>query len=115
MHEQIARANCNQGKQLTKNTTGLNVSQHSCHVYTTSSMTTTKDAGHPLDFDRHSKFYHWMKQQGVRINGVIPVKIPGRGMGIVAQQRIEVGEESVSCPKLLHPNNDLSNRSAKHL
>lgn len=66
------------------------------HTSQISNMTTTSDTS---DFERHSKFYHWVKQQGVRISGVAPVNIPSKGMGIVAQQRIEVGEESASCSR----------------
>lgn len=43
------------------------------------------------DLDPHNQFVRWVKKQGVRINKVAPSPIPGRGMGIVAQHRIEVG------------------------
>ena len=38
----------------------------------------------------HKLFVSWAKEQGVRISGVRPVKIQGRGLGIVADRRIEV-------------------------
>ncbi len=39
---------------------------------------------------RHEQFTAWAKKQGVKISGVAPFEIPGRGLGIVAQRRIEV-------------------------
>ena len=38
----------------------------------------------------HEHFITWAKNQGVKISGVGPAKIPGRGLGIIAQRRIEV-------------------------
>lgn len=39
---------------------------------------------------QHDQFTAWAKEQGVKINGVGPAKISGRGLGIIAQRRIEV-------------------------
>ena len=39
---------------------------------------------------QHEAFTTWAKAQGVKINGVEPGKISGRGLGIVARRRIEV-------------------------
>ena len=38
----------------------------------------------------HEQLTRWARSQGVKINGVGPAKIPGSGLGIVAQRRIEV-------------------------
>lgn len=38
----------------------------------------------------HGAFTTWATAQGVKINGVEPAKISGRGLGIVARRRIEV-------------------------
>lgn len=39
---------------------------------------------------QHEAFTKWVKAEGVRIDGVRPAKISGRGLGIVAERRIEV-------------------------
>ena len=39
---------------------------------------------------QHEVFVAWAKTQGVKIDGVKPAEIQGRGLGIVAQRRIEV-------------------------
>ena len=41
----------------------------------------------------HEEFTAWAKQQGVQINGVGPARIPGQGLGIVAQRRVEVTKQ----------------------
>ena len=38
----------------------------------------------------HELFTSWATERGVRISGVGPTKIYGRGLGIVAQTKIEV-------------------------
>lgn len=38
----------------------------------------------------HEQLTRWARSQGVRINGVVPAKTSGSGLGIVAQRRIEV-------------------------
>ena len=38
----------------------------------------------------HDEFTAWAKEQGIQVNGVGPAIIPGYGLGIVAQRRIEV-------------------------
>ena len=39
---------------------------------------------------QYEEFTAWVKQQGVKVNGVMPAKLPERGIGIVAQRHIEV-------------------------
>lgn len=39
---------------------------------------------------QHEAFTEWVKAEGVRISGVTPAKISGRGLGIVTERRIEV-------------------------
>ncbi|KAK3172786.1 hypothetical protein OEA41_006111 [Lepraria neglecta] len=47
---------------------------------------------------QHDQFTAWAKKKGVKINGVGPARISGRGLGIIAQRRIEAGEELVNVP-----------------
>ncbi len=47
---------------------------------------------------KYERFMKWAMKQGVRINGVGPSQISGRGLGIIANRRIEAGEELVSVP-----------------
>lgn len=39
---------------------------------------------------QHENFTVWAKEQGVKIHGVTPARTANRGLGIVAQRRIEV-------------------------
>ena len=41
----------------------------------------------------HEEFTKWAKQQGIQVNGIEPASIPGHGLGIVAQRRIEVTKQ----------------------
>ncbi|MCJ1469926.1 hypothetical protein MMC07_008570 [Pseudocyphellaria aurata] len=47
---------------------------------------------------QHVRFTEWTKKQKIIINGVGPAKVPGRGLGITAQRKIEAGEELVKVP-----------------
>lgn len=41
---------------------------------------------------QHERFIQWAREQNIRINGVGPAQVSGRGLGIIAQRRIEVDE-----------------------
>lgn len=41
---------------------------------------------------QHERFTAWAREQKIRINGVRPAQVSGRGLGIIAQRRIEVDE-----------------------
>ena len=41
---------------------------------------------------QHERFTKWAREQNIRINGVGPAQVSGRGLGIIAQRRIEVDE-----------------------
>lgn len=47
---------------------------------------------------QHERFTKWARKQKIRINGVGPAQVSGRGLGIIAQRRIEAGEELVKVP-----------------
>ncbi|KAL9126595.1 MAG: hypothetical protein Q9217_004387 [Psora testacea] len=47
----------------------------------------------------HLQFIQWAKDRGVKINGVHPAQVRGRGLGIVADRRIEAGEKLISVPR----------------
>ena len=49
---------------------------------------------------QHEKFTIWVKQQGVKVNSVEPGSFPGRGLGIIAQHKIEVTHPTVMLPTL---------------
>ena len=38
----------------------------------------------------HWRFIEWAKKSGIMVNGVGPAKIPGRGIGIIAERPIQV-------------------------
>lgn len=40
--------------------------------------------------DSHEQFINWVKSRGVKINGVRPAYLDGRGMAIVADRTIKV-------------------------
>lgn len=40
----------------------------------------------------HERFIEWAREQKIKINGVGPAQASGRGLGIIAQRRIEVDE-----------------------
>ena len=42
-------------------------------------------------YDKHELFTQWVLKKGVRVNGVLPAQTVGRGLGIIAQRKIEVG------------------------
>ena len=42
-------------------------------------------------YDKHELFTQWILKKGVRVNGVLPAQTVGRGLGIIAQRKIEVG------------------------
>lgn len=39
---------------------------------------------------QHADFMRWAKSHGVKINGVTPAHIPGRGSAMIATRNIEV-------------------------
>ena len=39
---------------------------------------------------KHEAFTIWAKEQGVKVNGVAPAKLTGKGFGIVATRRLKV-------------------------
>lgn len=39
----------------------------------------------------HAAFTEWALNQGVVANGVTPARFPGRGLGMIATQKIKVG------------------------
>lgn len=41
---------------------------------------------------QHERFTEWAQKQKIRINGIGPAKVSGRGLGITAQRKIEVDE-----------------------
>lgn len=43
---------------------------------------------------QHEEFITWAKDQGVKVNGCRAAKIGGRGLGMVAERRLEVIEHS---------------------
>ncbi|KAJ9641354.1 hypothetical protein H2201_006959 [Coniosporium apollinis] len=47
---------------------------------------------------KHEDFTSWAKDQGVLINGIRPSKIPGRGIGIVADRALKEGEQLAFVP-----------------
>ncbi|KAF1991184.1 SET domain-containing protein [Aulographum hederae CBS 113979] len=49
----------------------------------------------------HEAFTAWSEEHGVEINGIAPAKLPGRGLGMVAQRPIKKGEILVSVPAKL--------------
>lgn len=49
----------------------------------------------------HEAFTTWAKAQGVRITGIEPTRISGRGLGIAARRRIEVLERLLFLPQLM--------------
>lgn len=58
----------------------------------------TRSAGfHPAG-PQHEALTHWSKDRGVEIKKVSPARIPGRGLGVIAQRRIEAGEELINVP-----------------
>lgn len=40
----------------------------------------------------HEAFTAWSRERGVTISAVLAARIPGRGLGIVAERRIEVNQ-----------------------
>lgn len=50
---------------------------------------------------QHEAFTKWAEAEGVSITGVGPAKISGRGLGIVAQRKIEVSKKLSILPKRL--------------
>ena len=38
----------------------------------------------------HEKFTEWVKERGVKINGIRPHRFEGRGLGIIAERDFEV-------------------------
>lgn len=56
--------------------------------HNTRTMTHTKLGKH------HTDFMRWAKSQGVKINGVTPAHIPGRGSGMIATRNIEVRRDA---------------------
>ncbi|GFF52729.1 SET domain protein [Aspergillus udagawae] len=47
---------------------------------------------------QHTDFMRWAKSQGVKINGVTPAHVPGRGSGMIATRNIEEGEVMITVP-----------------
>jgi hypothetical protein len=47
------------------------------------------DLGLPLEA-KHAEFRHWAEEQGVKIDGVAPAHIPGKGIGMVATKKLKV-------------------------
>ncbi|GIK00928.1 hypothetical protein Aspvir_004958 [Aspergillus viridinutans] len=47
---------------------------------------------------QHTDFMRWARSQGVKINGVTPAHIPGRGSGMIATRNIEEGEVMITVP-----------------
>ena len=39
---------------------------------------------------KHENFTAWAKEQGIIINGVAQAALPGKGLGIVAMQKVKV-------------------------
>ncbi|KAI9879918.1 MAG: hypothetical protein M1830_006585 [Pleopsidium flavum] len=48
--------------------------------------------------DEHEVFTGWVQERGVKINGVAPASFAGRGLGIAAKRKIQVGEELIKVP-----------------
>ncbi|KAJ6051501.1 uncharacterized protein N7446_006133 [Penicillium canescens] len=46
----------------------------------------------------HHNFLQWALFNGIQINGVAPVRFPGRGMGIIATRTIEANEIMIAVP-----------------
>ncbi|KAK8204772.1 hypothetical protein IWZ00DRAFT_85305 [Phyllosticta capitalensis] len=46
----------------------------------------------------HDAFIAWAQDRGVRINGVAPARLPGRGLGVVATREVKEGDVLVSVP-----------------
>jgi hypothetical protein len=38
----------------------------------------------------HDKFRDWVTERGVKINGITAHKFEGRGVGLIAEERLEV-------------------------
>lgn len=49
--------------------------------------------------DRHGIFTTWAQGRGVKINGVAPAKLPGRGLGLVTTRAITMGERMLLVPE----------------
>ncbi|KAK9617800.1 hypothetical protein V6Z94_004856 [Aspergillus fumigatus] len=47
---------------------------------------------------QHADFMRWAKSHGVKINGVTPAHIPGRGSGMIATRNIGEGEVMIAVP-----------------
>ncbi|KAH3044542.1 hypothetical protein KXW83_005812 [Aspergillus fumigatus] len=47
---------------------------------------------------QHADFMRWAKSHGVKINGVTPTHIPGRGSGMIATRNIGEGEVMIAVP-----------------
>jgi hypothetical protein len=43
------------------------------------------------DMEKHRDFVKWAISNGVEVNGVVPHRFPGRGLGIIAEQSHKVG------------------------
>lgn len=48
-----------------------------------------KNASTPPE-NEHMQLLKWAKEQGITTNGVGPAKIPGKGLGVVAERGIKV-------------------------
>jgi hypothetical protein len=48
--------------------------------------------------EQHTAFMQWAIAQGVKVNGVEPAKIPGRGLGMIATRDIQVRILAIYAP-----------------
>ena len=49
--------------------------------------------------DKHSTFTNWAQARGVEINGVTPMQLPGRGLGLITTQAVATGERMLFIPE----------------
>ncbi|WPH01815.1 Hypothetical protein R9X50_00466900 [Acrodontium crateriforme] len=49
--------------------------------------------------DKHVLFTTWAQERGVRINGVVAAKLPGRGLGLMTTQKIKKDEQILFVPE----------------
>ena len=49
--------------------------------------------------DKHTLFTQWALNQGIKINGVAPTALPGRGIGLATTKRIKADERLIFVPE----------------
>ena len=53
----------------------------------------------PIANDKHVAFEHWSRTQGVEINGVAPVELVSRGVGLMTTKNVKRGERILFIPE----------------